>query len=116
MLDNGFVDIEVYFIKSAEDLDLVFSGSEEERREQFLVYIVSLIRPYAEQYGLNNGDWSEDELNEENLREYASFLCGEFADSRTLAEWCKRKGSSALLWLSASVSDNEYSLPAWSDN
>ena len=114
MLGNGsYFDLSVYCVKTAEELTLQFKGSKEDRRRQFLEYILPILAPYGNRFGTCYGD------DEDSLQEWAGYLSDEaddFIGCATLSEWCKTSGHTALVWVDCYAEPNSYSVPQWSES
>ena len=100
----------IYFIRYCFDLDLKFEGSQENRAKQFEDYIIPLIMPFVEDYGLDD----VDDPTDDDLRKYVSWLEGDFTDCDTLAQWCERNGYRALCYWNLNDDPYDYvNCPVW---
>jgi hypothetical protein len=99
----------IYFIKYCFDLDLEFEGSQENRAKLFEAYIIPLVMPFVENYGLND----ESDPSEEDVRECVSWLEGDFTECDTLKEWCERKGYKALCYWDLNDDPSYIQCPVW---
>lgn len=102
----------LYFICYVSDLDLKFTGSQEEREEQFENYIIPLVIPFADHYGLS--DFGDFEPTEEHIRAFLRLLEGDFTRFGSLKEWCEYMGYKALCYWDLNADDDDCrKAPVW---
>lgn len=101
----------LYFIRYSFDLDLKFTGSQEDREEQFENYIIPLVAPFAVTCGLS--DYECLEPTEEHIRNFVRLLEGDFTGHDNLKEWCEYMDYKALCYWDLNDDDDCRKAPVW---
>ena len=113
---TGHVD--AYLVELCGDMDLALDGSNEERRKAVALYLLPLLVPFAQKYGVGHGDLDViDDPSPEEVEEEVDWLWREedFTGYATLWDWCEKRGHKALCWLTASCDTDFLSCPYWLD-
>ena len=106
-----------YYLTAVKDIDCPLEGDNDAKRQQVKHYILDLVKPYIEEYGVIDGDdyYDRDLPLDKQIENIIGWMWKykDFTAFDNLRAWCEDQKYKALIWWDGEINNCVFSYPGW---